>query len=177
MFRIIVGVFFAAITSLAAADGHGSKMESCIKAFSDLQIGKWTGSGSGMNTTLGEHFAYTWENEITEKNSVYTSSGKSSTGATINDSWTTEAVRDVPSPQWIEEETVEVTITYCSEENNLIWINQTWTGTTVDGGLKIENVNQVTVNKDTIFQTLRSRPVGSDQPYAVWWTTTAKRVN
>ena len=31
--------------------------------------------------------------------------------------------------------------------------------------------------KDTIFQTLRSREVGSDQPYGVWWTTTAKRVN
>ena len=176
MFRIIVGVFFTAITSLAAADGHGSKMESCIKAFSDLQIGKWTGSGSGMNSTLGEHFAFTWESEITEKNGVYTSSGKSSTGATINDSRTAKAVQDVPSPEWIQEETIEVTTTYCSEENNLIWVNQTWTGTGADGG-KGENVNQVIVNKDTIFQTLRSRPVGSDQPYAVWWTTTAKRVN
>ena len=92
MFRIIVGVFFAAITSLAAADGHGSKMESCIKAFSDLQIGKWTGSGSGMNSTLGEHFAFTWESEITEKNGVYTSSGKSSRRR-LATAWRSSSVR------------------------------------------------------------------------------------
>jgi hypothetical protein len=177
MFKIIVGVFFAVISSLAAADGHGSKMDSCMKAFSDLQIGKWTGSGSGMNMTLGEHFAFTWESETTENNGVYTSSGKNSFGATITNSWTTEAVQDTPSPQWIKEKTVAVTTTDCLEENNVIWVNQTWTGTGVGGDLRFENVNQVTVNKDTIFQTLRTREVGSDQPYGVWWTTTAKRVN
>ena len=116
---------------------------------------------------LGEQLAFTWENEITEKNDVYTSSGKSFTDATINNTRTTKAVQDVPSPEWIEEETIEVTITYCSEENNLIWVNQTWTRTGARGG-KGENVIQVIVNKDTIFQTLRSRPVGSDQSYAVW---------
>ena len=177
MFRKIVGIFIAAITSLAAADDHGSKMDSCIKAFSDLQIGKWTGSGSGMNMALGEHFAFTWESETTEKNGLYTSSGKSSTGATINDSWAPKAVQDMASPQWIKEEAVEVITTDCLEQNNVIWVNQTWTGTGVGGDLKFENINQVTVNKDTIFQTLRSREVGSDQPYGVWWTTTAKRVD
>ena len=130
-----------------------------------------------MNLTLGEHFAFTWESEITEKNGVYTSSGKNSIGATITNSWTTEADQDTPSPQWIKEKTVAVTTTDCLEENNVIWVNQTWTGTGVGGDLRFENVNQVTVNKDTIFQTLRTRPVGSEQPYGVWWTTIAKRAN
>ena len=113
MFKIIVGVFFAVISSLAAADGHGSKMDSCIKAFSDLQIGKWTGSGSGMNMALGQDFTFTWESETTEKDGVYTTSAKFSTGETTNNVWTTDAVRETSSPQWIKEETIEiVNITY-----------------------------------------------------------------
>ena len=177
MFKIIVGMFFALSSTIAVADGHDSKMDSCIKAFSDLQIGKWTGSGSGMNMALGQDFAFTWESETTAKDGVYTASGKSSTGDTINNVWTTDVVRKTASPQWIEEETIEITTTECVEGNNAIQVNQAWSGTITGGDAKFENINQVTVNKDTIFQTLRTRPVGSDQPYGVWWTTTAKRVN
>ena len=177
MFKIIVGMFFALSSTIAVADGHGSKMDLCIKAFSDLQIGKWTGSGSGMNMALGQDFAFTWESETTEKDGVYTTSAKFSTGETTNNVWTTDAVRETSSPQWIKEETIEITTTECVEGNNAILVNQAWSGTIIGGDAKFENINQVTVNEDTIFQTLRTRQVGSDQPYGVWSTTTAKRVN
>mgnify|MGYP000213583526 FL=1 len=174
MFKIIVGVFFAAITSLAAADDHGADMASCVESHSKLQVGSW--EGEGWVAPLGAQLnKFGFSSEITEKDGMISSNLTNSAGNKFSNSWAVGSLSRDSEIGWVKEKTVTSTVESCFEQQGVIWIRELWSGTVPDSGAKLENLVETTVSEDLLWQTLASKPSGSDMPFSVWWVNSATR--
>ena len=174
MTKFIVFLLLGFTASLGFADDHGADMASCVESHSKLQVGSW--EGEGWVAPLGAQLnKFGFSSEITEKDGMISSNLTNSAGNKFSTSWAVGSLSRESEIGWVKEKTVTSTVESCFEQQGVIWIRELWSGTLPDSGAKLENLVETTVSEDLLWQTVASKPYGSDMPFSVWWVNSATR--
>ena len=174
MTKFIVFLLLGFTASLGFADDHGADMASCVEGHSKLQVGSW--EGEGWVEPLGAQLnKFGFSSEITEKDGMISSNLTNSAGNKFSTSWAVGSLSREYEIGWVKEKTVTWTVESCFEQQGVIWIRELWSGTSPDSGAKLENLVETTVSEDLLWQTVASKPYGSDMPFSVWWVNSATR--
>ena len=174
MRKFIAFLLLGLTASVGFADGHGADVTSCVEGHSKLQVGNWVGEGwvAPLGAQLNK-FGFT--SEITEKDGMISSTLTNSAGNEFSNSWAVGSLSRESEIGWVEEKTVIQTVDSCVEQQGVFRIQESWIGTVPDSGAKLENIVQTSVSEGLLWQTLASRPYGSDMPFGVWWVNSATR--
>ena len=163
MFKIIVGVFFAAITSLAAADGHGDEMDICIAEFAEAQIGTWKGDFRFWNQAENRVVDSSYEMLVTKTaNNTLKFIVKNELGVTETEN--PIAKTRTGSPNWIKEPATTFSVTSCEKLEDNLSMEVAWSGTNALNGIQVRTVEQTNINLTTGSFIGSSRTTNLDQP-------------
>ncbi len=174
MTKFIAFLLLGFTASVGFADDHGADVSSCVEGHSKLQVGSW--EGEGWVAPLGAQLnKFGFSSEITEKDGMISSTLTNSAGNKFSNSWAVGSLSRENEVSWVKEKTVASTVDFCVEQQGVFRIEESWIGTTSNSGAKLENIMQTSVSEGVYWQTLASRPLGSDMPFGVWWVNSATR--
>ena len=174
MTKFIAFLLLGLAASIGFADDHGRDIASCVEGHSKLQVGTW--EGEGWVAPLGAQLnKFGFSSEITEKDGMILSNLTNSAGNKFSNSWAVGSLSRETEVSWVEEKTVTQTVDSCVEQQGVFRIQESWTGTLPDSGAKLDSIVQTSVSEGLYWQTLASKPHGSDMPFSVWWVNSATR--